>query len=331
MTSATPLLKVRNLTTTFETAKGTVTAVDNVSFDVLPGEILGLVGESGSGKSVTMRSLIRLIHEPGKVSGLVEWDGTNIVDMPTRALRRIRGGQISMIFQEPMTALNPILPIKVQIDENLRAHTDLNGRERQKRAIELMDLVGIPAPKRRLEEYPHQFSGGMRQRAMIAISLARSPRLLLADEPTTALDVTIQDQILNLILDLRDELAMSVVFVTHDLGVVANTCDRVAVMYAGRIIESASVGSIFSEPHHAYTRGLIGSVPRSGSERSPLMSIDGTPPGLANMPRGCAFNPRCTFASEDCLQSRPTLETIADGHDVACFHHQTVAHAGVDL
>ncbi|WP_346433136.1 ABC transporter ATP-binding protein [Breoghania sp.] len=233
MSEVSPLLKARGLMTTFQTAQGPVTAVNAVDLDVYAGEVLGLVGESGSDKSVMLRSLIRLIHPPGTVLGTVEWEGRNLVDLSDAALRRIRGGEIAMIFQEPMTALNPILPIKVQIDENLRAHTKMDASQRRKRMMELMDIVGIPAAERRLEEYPHQFSGGMRQRAMIAIALASSPRLLPADEPTTALDVTIQDQILNLILDLRDEFSMSVVFVTHDLGVVASTCDRVAVMMPG--------------------------------------------------------------------------------------------------
>ncbi|PTW61356.1 peptide/nickel transport system ATP-binding protein/oligopeptide transport system ATP-binding protein [Breoghania corrubedonensis] len=329
MAETAPVLKVRGLTTTFETAQGRVTAVDNVDLDVFSGEVLGLVGESGSGKSVTLRSLIRLIHAPGRVTGTVEWEGRNLVDLPDPALRRVRGGEIAMIFQEPMTALNPILPIRVQIDENLRAHTTMDAAQRRKRMLELMDIVGIPAAARRLEEYPHQYSGGMRQRAMIAIALASSPRLLLADEPTTALDVTIQDQILNLILDLREEFSMSVVLVTHDLGVVASTCDRVAVMYAGRIVETTSVHDIFARPHHAYTRGLIGSVPRGGSERTMLMSIEGTPPSLAHMPRGCSFNPRCTFATDKCASSVPHLEHIEPEHTVACFHHEAVARAGV--
>ena len=235
-----------------------------------------------------------------------------------------------MIFQEPTTALNPVLPVKVQIEENLRAHTTLSGSDRAKRSLELMDLVGISDAKRRLTQYPHQFSGGMRQRVMIAIALASNPKLLLADEPTTALDVTIQDQILKLILDLRDELAMSVVLVTHDLGVVAATCDRMAVMYAGRIVESGPVAQVFGQPNHAYTRGLLGSVPRGGTERSQLLSIEGTPPGLTNRPSGCAFHPRCDFATDQCRESSPELQAMAPGHAAACFHSDRVLQAGMN-
>jgi peptide/nickel transport system ATP-binding protein/oligopeptide transport system ATP-binding protein len=243
-------------------------------------------------------------------------------------MRRIRGGEIGMIFQEPMTALNPVLSVGVQIDENLKAHTPLDRAARRRRAVELMELVGIPEARRRLDDYPHQFSGGMRQRAMIAISLASNPKLLLADEPTTALDVTIQDQILRLILELKDQLGMSVVFVTHDLGVVASICDRMAVMYAGRIVETGPVGAVFGEPHHAYTRGLLGSVPHAGAERTMLLSIEGTPPSLAAIPPGCAFNPRCTFASDVCRASIPAVSAIGSARLVACHHHDRVAAAG---
>ncbi|WP_445681381.1 ABC transporter ATP-binding protein [Radicibacter daui] len=325
MVAAAPALSVRGLSTTFAAANGRrLTAVDNISFDVMPGEVLGLVGESGSGKSITLRSIMRLIHAPGEVTGHVGWQGRDLMALSEREMRKVRGGEIAMIFQEPMTALNPVLPVAVQIEENLRAHTSLDAAGRRKRAIELLDLVGIPAAASRLGDYPHQFSGGMRQRVMIAIGLASNPRLLLADEPTTALDVTIQDQILKLILELRDELAMSVVLVTHDLGVVAATCDRLAVMYAGRIVETGPVGEVFYQPHHPYTRGLLGSVPRSGAERTMLLSIEGTPPGLAAIPPGCAFAPRCGFADAGCTAARPPLEDFSAGHAVACFHHQTV-------
>jgi peptide/nickel transport system ATP-binding protein/oligopeptide transport system ATP-binding protein len=243
-------------------------------------------------------------------------------------MRQIRGGEIGMIFQEPMTALNPVLSVGVQIDENLKTHTPLDRAARRRRAVELMELVGIPEARRRLDDYPHQFSGGMRQRAMIAISLASNPKLLLADEPTTALDVTIQDQILRLILELKDELGMSVVFVTHDLGVVASICDRMAVMYAGRIVEAGPVGAVFGEPHHAYTRGLLGSVPHAGAERTMLLSIEGTPPSLAAIPPGCAFNPRCTFATDVCREFIPAVSAIGSARLVACHHHDRVAAAG---
>jgi oligopeptide/dipeptide ABC transporter ATP-binding protein len=318
-------LTVRGLTTTFETSRGTAIAAADIDFDVAPGEVVGLVGESGSGKSVTLRSIMRLIREPGHVSGHVEWRGRDLIGMPDEQLRRIRGSEIAMIFQEPMTALNPVLPVGMQIEENLAAHTTLNRRERRARALELMNIVGIPAAERRLEEYPHQFSGGMRQRAMIAIALACSPKLLLADEPTTALDVTIQDQILKLLLDLRDRLSMSVVLVTHDLGVVAGTCDRMAVMYAGRIVEKGTVAEVFAQPRHPYTRGLLGSVPRGNAARTMLYSIDGTPPSLTALPTGCAFHPRCSFATDECRRERPPLAEVGEGRMVACFHQDQVA------
>ena len=324
-----PALKISNLSTTFGHHGAPVTAVDDISFDVMPGEVLGLVGESGSGKSVTLRSIMRLMPHHSAVTGQVLWQGRDLMAVTEAQLRKVRGGEISMIFQEPTTALNPVLPIHVQIEENLRAHTTLSGAGRAARSLELMDLVGISDARRRLTQYPHQFSGGMRQRVMIAIALASTPKLLLADEPTTALDVTIQDQILKLILDLRDELAMSVVLVTHDLGVVAATCDRMAVMYAGRIVESGTVAQVFARPNHAYTRGLLGSVPRSGTERSQLLSIEGTPPGLMHRPTGCAFHPRCTFATDRCRSESPQLQVMAPGHAAACFNSDRVRAAGL--
>ncbi|MFC7399824.1 ABC transporter ATP-binding protein [Chelatococcus sp. GCM10030263] len=320
-------LRVRGLTTTFETSRGRAVAVADVDLDVAPGEMLGIVGESGSGKSVTLRSIMRLVHPPGRVTGQVEWQGRDLIAMPPEELRRVRGGEIAMIFQEPMTALNPVLPVRLQIEENLVAHTALNGRERRARAVELMNLVGIPAAERRLDDYPHQFSGGMRQRAMIAIALASSPKLLLADEPTTALDVTIQDQILKLLLELRDRMAMSVVLVTHDLGVVAATCDRMAVMYAGRVVETGPVAEVFAGPRHPYTRGLLGSVPRGGAERTLLRSIEGTPPSLTDMPAGCAFHPRCSFAIERCRQERPALTATSGTGQAACYRQDALAEA----
>ncbi len=324
-TDQTMSLKVRGLTTTFDTPRGTAIATADIDLDIAPGEVLGLVGESGSGKSVTLRSIMRLIREPGRVSGRVEWGGRDLLALPDEELRRIRGKEIAMIFQEPMTALNPVLQVGLQIEENLIAHTSLNRRERRARALELMNTVGIPAAERRLQEYPHQFSGGMRQRAMIAIALACSPKLLLADEPTTALDVTIQDQILKLLLQLRDQLSMSVVLVTHDLGVVAATCDRMAVMYAGRIVETGTVANVFAQPYHPYTRGLLGSVPRGHAVRSMLASIDGTPPSLTALPTGCAFHPRCSLATDQCRTARPPLVAVREGRMSACFRQRDVA------
>jgi peptide/nickel transport system ATP-binding protein len=321
-------LAVRGLSTRFETPNGMFSAVEGVDLDLRPGEVLGLVGESGSGKSMTLRSIVRLVPKPGRISGEVYWRGRELIGLPEAQLRAIRGREIAMIFQEPMTALNPVLSVRQQIDENLKAHTRLAGRERLKRAVELLDLVGIPAASSRLDDYPHQFSGGMRQRVMIAIALASEPKLLLADEPTTALDVTIQDQILKLILELRERLGMSVILVTHDLGVVAQTCDRMAVMYAGRIVESGRVGDVLARPRHAYTLGLIGSMPQGGGERRPLRSIEGTPPSAGEAAPGCAFNPRCSFATAICRDERPPLVAAGDGREVACHHQDEVARQG---
>jgi len=309
-------LVVRDLTVRF----GKAVAVDAISFEVGRGEVLGLVGESGSGKSVTLRALLRLVKAPGRITGRVLWQGQDLLAMDEARLRQVRGGQIGMIFQEPMTALNPVLPVGLQIVESLAEHTDLATPARRARAVELLDLAGIPAARTRLDDYPHQFSGGMRQRAMIAIALASQPKLLLADEPTTALDVTIQDQILKLLLRLRRDLDMSVILVTHDLGVVAETCDRVAVMYAGRIVETAPVSSLFDRPLHAYTLGLLNSVP-SGHERQPLHSIPGTPPAVTALPPGCAFAPRCNYATDACRAARPPLAMMGAGRASACLHH----------
>jgi len=321
------LLSVRDLRITFGSARGALTAVDGVDLDVCPGEVLGIAGESGSGKSVTLRAILGLIHAPGHVSGQVFWRGRDLVSLPQRQLRKVRGGEIGIIFQEPMTALNPVLTVGLQILENLKEHTDLDTAGRKKRAVELLDLVGIPAAQSRLDDYPHQFSGGMRQRAMIAIALASNPKLLLADEPTTALDVTIQDQILKLILRLRSELNMSVVLVTHDLGVIAQTCDRLAVMYAGRVVETGPVTALFREPRHAYTLGLLNSVPRADLARQPLASISGQPPLLFQLPPGCAFAPRCRFMTQGCTEAKPPLVEVAPDHRSACIHHDRVAKA----
>ncbi len=312
----TQLLSVRGLTVRF----GDAVAVDGIGFDVAAGEVMGLVGESGSGKSATLKALLRLVKPPGRIGGQVLWGGRNLLDLDEAALRQVRGGQIGMIFQEPMTALNPVLPVGLQITEALAEHTSLSAAARRARAVELLDLVGIPAAGTRVGDYPHQFSGGMRQRAMIAIALASEPKLLLADEPTTALDVTIQDQILKLLLRLRRDLGMAIILVTHDLGVVAETCDRVAVMYAGRIVETAAAAALFTRPRHAYSLGLLNSVP-SGRERQPLASIPGAPPAITALPAGCAFAPRCAFASDACRAARPPLRELAPGQASACIHH----------
>jgi oligopeptide/dipeptide ABC transporter ATP-binding protein len=318
------LLSVRSLRVAFGTPRHELVAVDGVDFDVHGGEVVGLAGESGSGKSLTLRSILRLVKPPARVTGEILWRGRDILRMAEPEVRRVRGGEIAMIFQEPMSALNPVLTVGTQILENVQEHTELDTAARRARAIELLDLVGIPAAKSRIDDYPHQFSGGMRQRAMIAIALASNPKLLLADEPTTALDVTIQDQILKLILRLRRDLSMSVVLVTHDLGVIAQTCDRLAVMYAGRVVEAGPVADIFAQPRHAYTLGLLNSVPRGGALREPLSSIGGQPPSLSERLPGCAFAPRCSFVVAECSAAKPPLVGIAPMHDTACIQHRKV-------
>ena len=315
-----PLLSVRGLQTRFPTPRGEVAIVDGVDLDVREGEMLGLVGESGSGKSMTLRSILRLIRPPGRVSGEVLWRGTDLLALSDAKMRAVRGREIGMIFQEPTTALNPVATVGRQILENLEAHSDLGRVARRRRAVELLDLVGIPAAARRLDDYPHQFSGGMRQRAMIAIALASSPSLLLADEPTTALDVTIQDQILKLLLRLRETLGMAVVLVTHDLGVVAQSCERVAVMYAGRVAEIGTVAEVFARPGHAYTLGLLQSVPDAQQARQPLRPIGGAPPQPGTAGEACPFIPRCAFATAACAAARPPLLELSPGHGSACIH-----------
>ncbi len=336
--STSPLLSVRDLNVRIPTPGGELHAVRGVNFDLMPGEVLGLVGESGSGKSVTLRALLRLHRAPIQMTGEVMYGAQtgagqtgqpqNLLNLPDSRLRSVRGGQISMIFQEPMTALNPVLSVGEQITENLREHKGLRGRAAQERAAELLDLTGIPSPRARLADYPHQFSGGMRQRAMIAIALASEPKLLLADEPTTALDVTIQDQILRLLLRLREELNMSVILVTHDLGVVAQTCDRVAVMYGGRLMETAGVTELFTHPLHAYTHGLLGSLPGADAHRRPLRPIPGGPPDLRRLPQGCTFAPRCTYVTDACRATEPPLMSVAPSHHSACIHYDKLPPIG---
>lgn len=320
-----PLLEVNSLSTTFGKGERMLQAINGVNFSVGKGEILGLVGESGSGKSVALRSILGLSRRYGQVTGEVNWqseDGkqVNLTGLSERAFRKVRGREIAMIFQEPMTSLNPLLTVGVQLGETLKAHTKLSRSQRQKRAVEMLDLVGIPSARHRLEDYPHQFSGGMRQRVMIAIALAANPRLLLADEPTTALDVTIQAQILDLIKSLSKELHMGVVLVTHDLGVVAQTCERVAVMYAGRIVEQGRVREVLGKPHHPYTVGLMKSVPEDVTPRTQLYSVPGTPPSLANLPKGCAYAPRCNRGVALCQSTVPEIEMLEDSRKAACFN-----------
>ena len=314
-----PILSVEGLCVTFQTASGEIRAVDDLSLHVAPGEVLGLVGESGSGKSVTLRAIGQLLHGNAKITGRVLWKGEDLLTLPPDRLRAVRGAGIGMVFQEPMAALNPVLSIGLQIEESLAAHTQLSKAQRRARAVELLGLVGIPSPAQRLGQYTHEFSGGMRQRAMIAIALAAQPVLLLADEPTTALDVTIQDQVLKLLLRLVDELGMALVLVTHDLGVVAETCDRVAVMYAGRICEVGPVGAVFGQPRHAYTDALLRSMPGDGPARSHLLSIPGQPPRLDRPVIGCAFAPRCGYVEARCTQVTPILTPQPEGQRAACY------------
>ena len=305
------MLDVTGLKVTFATRRGSVRAVNGVDLRVGRGEIVGIVGESGSGKSVTLRAIMRLLRR-AVVTGRVGWNGQDILAMPDAALRAVRGRQIAMIFQEPMTALNPVLTIGEQIEEALPDNAPPG------RAAALLDLVGIGSPKQRLLNYPHEFSGGIRQRAMIAIALAGEPRLLLADEPTTALDVTIQDQILKLLMRLSDELGLAMVLVTHDLGVVAETCQRVSVMYAGRIVESAPVADLFARPRHGYSHALLGAIPH-GRARQPLTAIPGQPPRLDRPIIGCPFAPRCAFTEDRCVELAPPMQEHAPGHRAACW------------
>ena len=327
---AEPLLRVEGLQTHFGTPDGVVRAVDGVSFDVTAGETVAVVGESGCGKSVTAMSILRLVPEPpGRVRGRVLFEGRDLRALPEREMRRLRGNRIGMIFQEPMTSLNPVLTVARQIGETLRLHQGLSRRAAEARAVEMLTLVGIAEPDRRAREYPHQLSGGMRQRVMIAMALACGPRLLIADEPTTALDVTVQAQILDLMRDLQRRTGSAIVLITHDLGVVAETAERVIVMYAGRKVEEASVGAIFADPQHPYTRGLLGAVPRLGSSsalglagerRGKLAEIPGQVPSLRERIEGCAFAGRCLSATDLCRRIAPACEEKSPGHFAACHY-----------
>jgi oligopeptide/dipeptide ABC transporter ATP-binding protein len=303
------LLEVRDLKTHFYTEDGVVPAVDGVSFSLNRGETLGIVGESGSGKSVTSLSVMRLIPYPaGKIiDGEILFEGENLLDKTDEEMRRIRGNEISMIFQEPMTSLNPVFTVGDQIMEAIILHQNVGHRQALDRAIEMLRLVGIPAPERRIDDYPHQMSGGMRQRAMIAMALSCNPKLLIADEPTTALDVTIQAQILDLMMDIKREFTTSIMLITHDLGVIAETADKVVVMYAGKIVESADVISIFKKPAHPYTEGLIGSIPKVNEDCERLSTIEGAVPNPFDMPKGCRFHPRCRYAKNICREQEPQL------------------------
>ena len=316
------LLHITNLKTQFFTPDGVVKAVDGVSFSVNEGETLGIVGESGSGKSVTALSIMRLIpYPPGKiVEGEIIFRGDNLRDYSPEEMAQIRGKEIAMIFQDPMTSLNPVLTVSKQISEALQVHLGMTNKQARTRTIELLKLVGIPSAEERVDHYPHQFSGGMRQRVMIAMALSCNPKLLIADEPTTALDVTIQAQILDLISRLKQEFNTAIIFITHDLGVVAGLCDRVIVMYGGRIMEHASTMQLYTDPRHPYTLGLLKSVPRLDEVRKErLEPIPGMPPDLVNAIPGCPFYPRCTYREPRNKEERPPLRAVESGHEIACW------------
>lgn len=321
-----PLLEVKNLKTTFMTGNGPVTAVDGVSFTVEEGEMLGIVGESGCGKSVTSESIMRLLNEEiTKYEGEIIYKQQNLLKLTKKEMRTIRGNEITMIFQDAMTALNPVYTIGNQIEEAIRQHQNISKKEAKKQAIELLRLTGIPSPEQRFNEYPHELSGGMRQRAMIAMALASRPKLLIADEPTTALDVTIQAQILELIIELKEKLNMSVIMITHDLGVVAEVCTHVVVMYLGQVIEEADVKSLFEQPLHPYTQSLLQCIPKMDGERKQkLYTIKGIVPSLANIPKGCRFADRCPFANDLCKKEAPVLTEVGPRKRVRCWHYEKI-------
>ena len=318
------LVDIKNERLSFFTPAGEVKSLNDVSIQLKEGEVLGIVGESGSGKSVTAYSLMGLTAHPGKLlGGELNFNGHQIEKMTDKEMRKIRGNEISIIFQDPMTSLNPVYTIGNQITEVIRLHTDKNGEQAKARARELLELVGINEPDKRLKQYPHELSGGMRQRVMIAIALACEPKLLIADEPTTALDVTIQAQILELMMELKDKLGMAIIMITHDLGVVASMCERIAVMYAGRIVEYGTTDDIFHHPKHQYTKGLIRSIPRLDTkEHERLVPIEGTPVDLLNPPEGCPFAPRCDAAMKICLREMPPVSTFGDVHYTQCWLNQ---------
>ena len=323
--SATSLLSIEHLTTVFDLPSGSVPAVDDVSFEIREGETLGLVGESGSGKSVTALSIMRLVHPPGRIrTGRVLFKGRDLLGLAERDMRTVRGAEISLIFQEPMTALNPVFTVGDQIRETLRVHGRATKRDAPAQAIALLEAVRIPDAGSRVRDYPHQLSGGMRQRVLIAMALACRPSLVIADEPTTALDVTIQAEILDLLREMKDALGLSLLLITHDLGVIAGTADRVAVMYAGRIVETGRVRDMFHRPQHPYTRGLLASIP-GGTPGRRLRAIDGAVPLPGALPSGCAFNPRCPDRFDPCTLTPPSDYTVGTDHTAKCFLHDPAA------
>jgi len=314
-----PVLSVRNLKVEFPTRRGTLTALDDISFDIMPGEVLGMVGESGAGKSMTSAAVIGLIDPPGRIAaGEVRLDGMRIDNLPEKELRKVRGRRIGVIFQDPLTSLNPLYRVSDQIVETIRAHLPVSEEEARRRAIALLDEVGIPAAARRIDDYPHQFSGGMRQRVVIALALCAEPELVIADEPTTALDVSVQAQIIEVMKRLCAERNAAIMLITHDMGVIAETADRVAVMYAGRIAEIGPVRDVVRDARHPYTQGLMGSIPSLRSDLDRLVQIQGAMPRLSAIPRGCAFNPRCPKVFDRCHVERPDLIPV-DGRLAACW------------
>ena len=329
-----PLLEVKNLRTHFYTFEGVVKAVDGVSYDLEEGETLGLVGESGCGKSVSAMSLMRLIPDPpGKiVDGEILFEGQDVLQLSMDEMRHIRGAKMSMVFQEPMTSLNPVLNLEKQLGETLQLHKGMTKQEARQESVELLARVGIPDPERRVRQYPHQFSGGMRQRVMIAMALSCNPRVIIADEPTTALDVTIQAQILELMKGLTQEFGVAMIVITHNLGVVARYADRMNIMYAGKIIERGESAEIYSNPRHPYTVGLLKSVPRLDlPRRTSLDPIEGQPPDLIAVPKGCAFRARCKWAVDKCATDEPGLETVAEGHYSACWRSEDLGPGALDF
>ncbi len=325
------ILEVKNLSTSFVREQRRFNAVDDISFSVKKGQTLGLVGESGCGKSVTSLSLLRMIDPPGRIeTGEIWLKGRNLMNFDEEQMRSIRGNEISMIFQEPMNSLNPVFTIGNQVGEVYRIHQKLSWSDAIDKAIEMLRLVNIASPEKRVKEYPHQLSGGMRQRVMIAMALACRPQLLIADEPTTALDVTIQAQILALMARLQEELGMAILFITHDLGVVAEICDDVLVMYAGKIIEAGSVSELFKNPAHPYTKGLLESLPRLGSRKKVLPTIHGMIPSLWTLPKGCRFSNRCPFVKDICHVEDPVLKKISENRSVACVRHEEILSSNTD-
>lgn len=317
---ASKVLEVKNLRTHFFTDRGVVKSADGVSFSIEKGKTLGIVGESGCGKSITSMSLMRLIPKPGKiVEGEMILDGVDLAKVSEEEMLKIRGNDISMIFQEPMTSLNPVFTVGFQISEVLILHQKMSEEDARKKSIEMLKLVGIPRPEQIVDEYPFQLSGGMRQRVMIAMALACQPKVLIADEPTTALDVTIQAQILDLMNDLKKKTDTAILLITHDLGVVAEMCDHVVVMYSGKVVEEGDIHTIFANPMHPYTKGLMNSIPKLTDELEELESIDGAVPNPLKLPTGCYFNPRCKYATDECRAKQPELKDMGNGHKVSCF------------